>query len=152
MSEKIQANCSWSKTSGETDLVRNVWKQDDSPKYNSPHIKLTLKQLAPNSETNSPHVVILHNVLKYAGKIINSLKFYSPQLDIKLADRFGHMITYFRANHLSAASFEDNPSMHQSILSTFVLEIIGRRKFTPTIVFVAQCYLLDIYTRLFIKK
>ena len=48
MNEIIQANCSWSKTSGETDLGRNVWTQD-----NSPHIKLTLKQLAPDSETNS---------------------------------------------------------------------------------------------------
>ena len=64
MREKIQANCSSSKTSGETDLVRNVWKQDDSLKYNSPHIKLALKELAPDSETNSPHAVILHNVLK----------------------------------------------------------------------------------------
>ena len=85
MSEIIQANCSRSKTSGETDLGRNIWTQD-----NSPHIKLTLKQLAPDSETNSPHVVTLHNVLKYAGKIINILKFYSPQLDINLADRFEH--------------------------------------------------------------
>ena len=75
MSEIIQAKCSWSKTSGETDLGRNVWTQDNSPQDNSPHIKHTLKQLAPDSETNSPHVVILHNVLKYAGKIINILKF-----------------------------------------------------------------------------
>ena len=89
MSEIIQANCSWSKTSGETDLRWNVWTQD-SLQDNSPHIKLTLKQLVPDSETSSPHVVILHNVLKYAGKIINILKFYSPQLDINLADRFEH--------------------------------------------------------------
>ena len=53
MSEIIQANCSWSKTTGETDLGRNVWTQDNSPQDNSPHIKLTLKQLAPDSETNS---------------------------------------------------------------------------------------------------
>ena len=46
------------------------------------------------SETDSPHVVILHNVLKYAGKIINILKFYSPQLDINLADRFEHTSDY----------------------------------------------------------
>ena len=58
---------------------------------NSPHIKLTLRQLAPDSETNSPYVVILHTVLKYAGKIINILKLYSPQLDINLADRFEHI-------------------------------------------------------------
>ena len=83
MNKIIQANCSWSKTSGETDLGRNVWIQD-----NSPHINLTLRQLAPDSETNSPHVVILHYVLKYAGKIINVLKLYSPQLDVNLADRF----------------------------------------------------------------
>ena len=113
MSEIIQANCSLSKTSGETDLGRNVRTQDNSPQDNLPHIKLTLKQLAPDSETISPHVVILHNVLKYAGKIVNILKFYSPQLDINLADR---CITYFRANHLSAVSFEDNPLLHQSIL------------------------------------
>ena len=43
MSEIIQANCFWSKTSGETDLERNVWTQDDSPQAISPHIKLTLK-------------------------------------------------------------------------------------------------------------
>ena len=89
MSEIIQANCSWSKISGETDLGRNLWTQD-----NSPHIKLTPKQLSPDSETNSPHVVILHNVLKYAGKIINILKFYSQQLDINLADRFEHTSDY----------------------------------------------------------
>ena len=97
MSEIIQANCSWSKTSGETDLVRNVWTQDNSPQDNSPHIKFTLKQLAPDSETNSPHVVILHKVLKYdkyAGKIINILKVYSPQSDINLADRFEHTSDY----------------------------------------------------------
>ena len=82
MSEIIQANCSWSKISRETDLGRNVWTQDNSSQDNSPLTKLILKQLAPDSETNSPHVVILHNVLKYAGKIINILKFYSPQLDI----------------------------------------------------------------------
>ena len=70
MSEII-TNCSWSKTCGETDLGRNVWTQD-----NSPHIKLALRQLAPDSETNLPHAVILHNVLKYAGKIINILKLY----------------------------------------------------------------------------
>ena len=106
-------------------MGRNFWTQD-----NSPYIKLTLGQLAPDSETNSPHVVILHNVLKYAGKIINILKFYSTQLDINLADRFEHthLITYFQANHLSAVSFEDNPLLHQSILSAFVLEIIDRRK------------------------
>ena len=86
MSEIIQANCSWSKTSGETDLGRNAWTQESSPQDNSPHIKLTRGQLAPDSETTSPHVVILHNVLKYAGKIINILKLYSPQLDINLAD------------------------------------------------------------------
>ena len=89
MDEIIQANCSWSKKSGESDLGRSVWTQD-----NSPHIKLTLKQLAPDSETNSLHVVILHNVLKYAGKNINILKFYSPQLDINLADRFEHTSDY----------------------------------------------------------
>ena len=89
MSEIIQANCSWSKTSAETDLA-----QDNSPEDNSPHMKLTLKQLAPDSETNSPHVVILHNVLKYSGKIINILKFYSPQLDINLADRFEYTSDY----------------------------------------------------------
>ena len=67
-------------TYGETDLGQNVWAQDNSP-------LLTLRHLAQDSETNSPHVVILHNVLKYAGKIINILKLYSPQLDINLADR-----------------------------------------------------------------
>ena len=124
MSEIIQANCSRSKTSGETDLGRNVWTED-----NSPHIKLTLRQPAPDSETNVLHVVILHYVLKYAGKIINIFKLYSPQLDINLADRFEHiLITYFHANHLSTVSFEDNPLLHQSILSAFVLEIIGQRK------------------------
>ena len=82
-------NCSWCKTSGETNLGRNVWTQD-----NSHHIKLTLRQLAPDSETNSPHFVILHNVLKYAGKIINILKLYSPQLDVNLADRFEHTSDY----------------------------------------------------------
>ena len=87
MSEIIQANCSWSKTSGETDLGWNVWTQD-----NSPHNKLTQKQFAPASEINSPHVVILHNVLKYV------------------------------------VSFEDKPLIHQSILSAFVLEIIGSAK------------------------
>ena len=92
--EIIQANCSWSKTSGETNLGRNLWTQDNSPQDNSTHIKLTLKQLAPDSETNSPHVVILHDVLKYAGKIINILKFYTPQLDINLADRFKHTSDY----------------------------------------------------------
>ena len=74
MSEIIQANWSWSKTSGETDLGLNVWAQDNSPQDNSPNIKLTLKQFAPDSETNSPHVVILHNVLQYAGKIINLIE------------------------------------------------------------------------------
>ena len=88
MSEIIQANCSWSKTAGEADLGRNVWTQDNLPQDNSPHIQLILKQLTPDSETNSPHVVILHNVSKYAGKIMNILRFYSPQLDINLADRF----------------------------------------------------------------
>ena len=53
MSEIIHANCSWSKTSGETDLGRNGWTQDNSPQDNSPHINFTLKQLAPDSETNS---------------------------------------------------------------------------------------------------
>ena len=71
LSEIIQTNCLWSKTSGEIDLERNVWTKD-----NSSHIKLTLRQLAPDSETDSPHVVILHYVLKYAGKIINLLKLY----------------------------------------------------------------------------
>ena len=94
MSEIIQAKCSWSKTSGETDLGRNVWTQDNWPQDNSPHIKLTLRQLAPDSETNSPHVVILHYVLKYAGKIINVFKLYSPQLDINLTDRFEHISDY----------------------------------------------------------
>ena len=94
MSEIIQANCFWSKTSGEIDLGRNVWTQDNSLQDNSPHIKLTLKQLAPDSETTSPNVVILHNVLKYAGKIINILKFYSPQLDMNIADRFEHTSDY----------------------------------------------------------
>ena len=122
MSEIIQANCSWSKTSGETDLGRNVWRQD-----NSPHIKLTLKQLAPDSETNSPHVVILHNVLKYAGKIINIFTHHSWTSILQIGLNT-HLITYFRAYHLSAVSFEDNPLLHQSILSAFVLEIIGRRK------------------------
>ena len=65
MSEIIQTSCSWSKTSGETDLGRNVCTQDNSSQDNSPHIKLTLRQLAPDSETNSPQVVILHNVLKF---------------------------------------------------------------------------------------
>ena len=129
MSEIIQANYSWSKTSGETDLGRNVWTQDISPQDNSPHIKLALKQLAPDSETNSPHVVILHNILKYAGKIINILKFYSASwISILLIDLTTHQITYFWAYHLSAVSFEDNPLLHQSILSAFVLEITGRRK------------------------
>ena len=45
-----------------------------------------------------------------------------------LIDLNTHPITYFRANHLSAVSFEDNPLLYQSILSAFVLEIIGRRK------------------------
>ena len=94
MSEIIQANCSWSKTSGETDLGRNVWTQDNSPQDNSPHIKLTLRQLAPDSETNLPHVVILHYALKYVGKILNVLKLYSPRLDINLADRFEHISDY----------------------------------------------------------
>ena len=94
MSEIIQANCYWSQTSGENDLGRNVWTQDNSLQNNSAHIKFTLKQLAPDSETNSPHVVILHNVLKYAGKIINIFKFYSPQLDINLADRFEQTSDY----------------------------------------------------------
>ena len=97
LSEIIQANCSWSETFGETDLGRNVWTQDNSPQDNSPHIKLTLKHLAPDSETNSPHVEILHNVLKYASKIINILKFYSPQLDINLADRFERTSDYLFA-------------------------------------------------------
>ena len=88
MSEIIQANCPWSKISGETDLGQNIWTQDNLPQDNSPHIKLTLRQLAPDSETNSPHVVILHYVWKYAGKIINILKLYSLRLDINLADRF----------------------------------------------------------------
>ena len=94
MNEIIQANCSWSKTSGETDFGRNVSTQDNSPQGNSPHIKLTLKQLAPDSETNSPHGVILHNVLKYADKIINILKFYSLKLDVNLADRFEYTSGY----------------------------------------------------------
>ena len=94
MSEIIQANCSWSKTSGETKLGRNVCTQANSPQDNSHHIKLTLKQLASDSETNSLNVVILYNVLKYAGKILNILKFYSPQLDINLADRFEHTYDY----------------------------------------------------------
>ena len=94
MSEVLQANRSWSKTSGETDLGWNVCTQDNSPQDNSPHIQLTMKKLAPDSETNSPHVVILHYVLKYAGKIINILKFYSPQLDVNLADRFEHTSDY----------------------------------------------------------
>ena len=120
MSAIIQANCSWSKTAGETDFWQNVWTQVNSPQDNSPRIKLTLKQLAPESEANSPNIIILYNVLK----------FYSPQLDINLADRFlnAHLIIYFRANHLSAVSFEDNPLLNQGILSAFVLEIIGRRK------------------------
>ena len=71
-------------------LGRNVWTQD-----NSPHIKLTLRQLAPDSETNSPNVVISHHVLKYAGKIINVLKLYSPQLDINLPDRFFFFFFFF---------------------------------------------------------
>ena len=75
-------------------MGRNVWTQDNSPQNNSPHIKRTLKQFAPGSETNSPHVVILHNVLKHAGKIINISKFYSPQLDINFADRFLHTSDY----------------------------------------------------------
>ena len=94
MSEIIQVNCSWSKTSGESDLRRNVWTQDNSLQDNSSHIKLTLKQLTPDSETNSPHVVILHNVLKYTGKIINILNSYSLQLDKNLADRFEHTSDY----------------------------------------------------------
>ena len=73
MCEIMLANRSWSKTSGETDLGWNVWKQDNSTQDNSPHIKLTLRQLTPDSETNSPHVV-MHYVLKYVGKIINVLK------------------------------------------------------------------------------
>ena len=93
-SEIIHANCFWSRTSGKTDLGRNVWTQVNSLQDNSPHIKLTLKQLTLYSETNSPHVVIVHNVLKYAGKIKNILKFYSPQLDINLADRFEHISDY----------------------------------------------------------
>ena len=32
MSEIMQANSSWSKTSGETDLGRNIWTQDNSGK------------------------------------------------------------------------------------------------------------------------
>ena len=48
MSEIIQANCSWSKTSRETDLGRNVWTQDNSPQDNSSHIKLNLKQHLPD--------------------------------------------------------------------------------------------------------
>ena len=94
MSEIIQANCSWSKTAGKANLGRNVRTQDNSPQDNSPHIKLTLKQLAPDSETNSTHVVILQNVLKYASKIINIWKFYSPQLDTNLADKFEHISEY----------------------------------------------------------
>ena len=87
----IKVNCSWSKTSGEIDFGRNTGQL---PQDNSPHIKLTLKQVAPDSETNSPHVVILHYVLKNAGKIINVLKLYSPQLDVNLADRFEHISDY----------------------------------------------------------
>ena len=34
------------------------------------------------------------NVLKCAGKIINILKLYSSQLDIKLADKFEHTSDY----------------------------------------------------------
>ena len=75
-------------------MGRNVWTRDNSPQDNSPHVKLTPKQLALVSETNSPHVVILHNVLKYAGKIKNILKFYSPQSDINLVDRFEHTSDY----------------------------------------------------------
>ena len=80
MSEIIQENCSkplekstWGETSGH---------RTTCPTLNSP------EDNAPDSETNSPHVVILHNVLKYACKSINILKLYSPQLDINLADRF----------------------------------------------------------------
>ena len=54
------------------------------------------------------------------------LKLYSPS--ILLIDLNIYLITYFRANHLSAVSFEDNPLLHQNILSAFVLKIIGRRK------------------------
>ena len=93
MSEIIRANCSWFKTSGETYLGQNTGHRTTRPK-NLPHIKLTLRQLAPDSETNSPHIVILHYVLNYAGKIINVLKLYSPQLDINLADRFEYISDY----------------------------------------------------------
>ena len=73
-------------------------------------------------------LTLVDNVLKYAGKIINILKFYHGWTSILLTDLNTHLITYFRANHLSAVSFEDNPLLHQSILSAFVLEIIGQRK------------------------
>ena len=117
-------------------MVLNLWrnrlgaKRPDSGQFaqdNSPHMKLTLRQLTPDSENNLPHVVILHNVLKYAGKIINVLSYtHHSWTSILLIDLNTHLITYFRVNHLSAVFFEDNPLLHQSILSAFVLEIIGR--------------------------
>ena len=43
--------------------------------------------------------------------------------------RFEHTSEYlFPGYHLSAVSFEHNQVLYQSILSAFVLEIIGRRK------------------------
>ena len=55
------------------------------------------------------------------------------------------------ANHLLVVSFEDNPLLLQSMLSTFVFEIIGRWKWgiTPSNKFVAQCY-YQILLRFFI--
>ena len=93
MSEIIQANYSWSKTSGETDLGRNVWTED-----NSPHIKLTQRQLAPDSETNSLHVVILHYVLKYAGKIYKRTG-HSRYVDFAYLDTTTYVEVIFHSQH-----------------------------------------------------
>ena len=75
----------WNNT-GKLFLIQNLWRNRFGVKHrtqdNSPHIKLTLRQLAPDSETNLPHVVILHYVLKYAGKIINVLKLSVLLIDL----------------------------------------------------------------------
>ena len=63
------------------------------------------------------------------------------------------MVRYDRVQYREKERKKYNPPLHQSILSAFVLEIIGRRKISfinllpQAIGFVAQCYLLDfLYT------
>ena len=38
------------------DELQTTRPKDNSPQDNSPHIKLALRQLAPNSYDNSPHI------------------------------------------------------------------------------------------------